>query len=226
MKTLHVNSWSLYEQALDTAYPRVAFDIGANDGGYSKTMLEHGFEVHAFEPVPWMFQKMAYNIGINPKFFPVEMGLSNDAEIIRGVQVLEAWTLGKPGLGGLQESPDHRGKMFDLHLTTLDHYCQTNGIEAIGLIKLDVDGYEYRVLKGAREMILKSRPPILCELGQYLEKIGDDPRDFIQYIFDLGYAIMPMDGSSIFRHWHEVEPQYPHNTTFDVMLIPMFEAKV
>ena len=226
MKPLHVHSWSLYEQALDTAYPKVAFDIGANDGGYSKTMLEHGFEVHAFEPVPWMFIKMMEKNGLNPHFWPVEMGLSDDAEIIRDVQVLEAWTLGKPGMGGLQESPVHGGRPFDLHLTTLDHYCQTNGIEAIGLIKLDVDGYEYRVLKGAQEMILKSRPPILCELGCYLAKIGDDPRDFIEYIFALGYAIMPMDGSAVFRYWHEVEPQYPHHTTFDVMLMPMFEPRV
>lgn len=218
MKTLHVQSWDAYEKAMQEAGVKVAVDAGANDGGYTNTLLEHGFHVFAFEPVPPMYKKLVDRFGSNPDVSLFQLGLGDKAQVLENVTVLEAWSIGHPGLGGLQVSPDFKDlPPFDMTITPLDEILKG---APIGILKLDVDGYEHRVLKGARETLRKWQPPILCELGCYLQKIGDDPREFIEYIFDLGYKIVSMDGRHSFTTWAEVAPQYPHHTTFDVMLLP------
>jgi len=216
---MHTICWDLYEKAMQQAKIKVAIDAGANDGGYTTTLLRNGFEVHSFEPVPQMFQKMKDLHGANPKAHLNNLGLSNKSEVIKDVTVLECWTIGQPGLGGLSVSPQFSGEQrFDMKTTTLDEYL---GPKKIGLFKLDVDGYEYRVLKGAEKTIRRDKPPILCEFGCYLQKIGDDPKTFIDFIFDLGYLVSSLDGKSYYHSWDEVKPEYPFNTTFDVMLLPV-----
>lgn len=215
---LSVCCWDAYHKAMASASVRVAVDIGANDGGYTRTLVEAGFLVHAFEPVPKMFRKLVEAHGSNKSVICNNVGLSDNSETIRGVTVLEAWTLAPPGTGGLRVSPDFSddGK-FDLTCITLDSYIDGR---KVGLIKLDVDGYEHKVLRGSVKTIAINRPAILCEFGCYIEKLGGSAEEFVNFIFSLGYSIVPMDMNSVFTTWEQVQPQWPYHTTFDVMLLP------
>lgn len=220
MKPLHVNSWIAYNLALDGAKIRVAVDAGANDGGYTNTLLEHGFEVHAFEPVPAMYRKMGARVGDNSKAFLNCMGLSDRREVIKDVVVLEAWTIGKVGDGGLQKTPNPEVQApFDLHTITLDEYL---GETRIGIFKLDVDGHEFKVLRGAEKTIRRDMPPILCEFSTYLHKLfgASEPEAFVNFIFGLGYKIVSCDGLHEFTRWEDIKPQWPWHTSFDVILLP------
>ncbi len=215
---LHVDCWDMYEKAMNEAEIRVAIDAGANDGGYSWTLLQHGFEVYAFEPVPIMFKKMQERIGSNPKAHLCPMGLSDVNALQQGVIVLGTWTIGKPSMGGLKPKPEMKDMPpFDMATVRIDDFFKG---DAIGLIKLDVDGYEFKVLRGAEQTIKRWKPPILCEFGCYLEKCGEDPQEFVEFIFDLGYDVVSMDGKSVFTSWKQIQPQWPYHTTFDVMLMP------
>ncbi len=214
---LHVNCWDAYQKCMDQATCRVAVDAGANDGGYTHTLRLNHFSVHAFEPVPWMFEKLMEKHRNDPQVFANNLGLSDQPEYIEGVTVTGVWTIAKPGAPNLSVNADQGGRLFDMNTMTLDYYL---GDTRIGLLKLDVDGYEPKVLKGAEKTILRDRPPILCELGHWIIKMGHDPREFIENIFRLGYVISPMDGNRIYRTWAEVQPEYPYDTTFDVMLLP------
>jgi len=214
---LHVDSWYLYEKAMQEVMVKVAVDAGANDGGYTKTLLSHGFEVHAFEPVPAMFAEMKVAHGENPKAHLNMLGLSDKAEVLRDVTVLEAWTIGQVGMGGLNIKPEMKdAKPFDMQTITLDSYLDG---DPIGLFKLDVDGYEFKVLLGAEKTLRKWHPPILCEFGKYLAAVGDDPKTFVEFIFDLGYDIWSMDGKFKATMWNVVQPHWPIDT-YDVMLLP------
>ena len=53
------------------------------------------------------------------------------------------------------------------------------------LVKLDVDGFEYRVLAGGRELIARTRPIILIEAGAWHFTTGGNP---LQLLSDLGYG--------------------------------------
>lgn len=226
MNPLHVNCWDLYEKAMREATCKVALDIGANDGGYSETLANNGFEVHAFEPVPKMYKKLVERFYDVSSVTCYRVGMSDKNETITNARVMHAWTLGDPAKVGMSVSPDHKDDdSFTLHLHPVDYFCNAQEIEKVGLIKLDVDGYEFKVLRGARQTLLRDKPPILCEFGEYVERLGESPRDFVNYIFELGYKISSMDGSFVCRKWEDVEPCFPRPNSkiigsFDVMLLP------
>lgn len=204
---------------MDEAKIRVAVDAGANDGGYTHTLAVHGFEVHAFEPVPSEFAKCLEKHKDNPKVICNNLGLSDREEVIENVTVMAAWTIGRPEDGtGLATSPGFREKpRFDMRTTTLDRYLDGKDI---GLFKLDVDGYEPKVLAGAAETIARCKPPILCELSCSIHKLGKHPAEFCNNIFAMGYSIWSMDGEMECTTWEQVQPFWPYHSSFDVMLLP------
>jgi len=221
MNQLHVNSWIAYQKAMDTATCRIAVDAGGNDGGYAHTLIENGFVTHVFEPVPAMYRKICdrFSNGDKPVYIN-QMGLSDKRETIEGVTVLEAWSIGKIGDGGLIQSPNQDvQEIFTMHTITLDEYL---GDTRIGLLKLDVDGYEHKVLKGAEKTLRRDKPPILCEFNCYLHKMfgKDEPEAMVNFIFSLGYEVWSCDGVNCFKAWAEIEPQWPYHSSFDVILLP------
>ena len=218
MKPLHVNSQILYERCLREATIKVAVDAGANVGGYTNTLLEHGFSVHAFEPVPSVFKDLQLRFGSTPRVKLNQLGLSDSAYAMTDVTVLEAWTIGKPGDGGLQVKPEMKDSpVFDIHTISLDSYL---GHKRIGIFKLDVDGMEPRVLRGAAGTLIRDHPPILCEFSCYINKLGHSPEGFINLILSLGYHIWSCDGENKFSSWQEIAPHWPYHSSFDVMLLP------
>lgn len=205
--------------ALACAKNQTAIDIGANVGDFTAFLRGRGFIVHAFEPVRDVFQRLserhARDIGVHLN----NVGLSDEAGEVQNVTVLSAWTLAPEGTAGLETALDYKGKeSFSINLTTLDDHM--SGI-AVGFIKLDVDGYEPRVLRGARNTIRLHRPHIMCELSVYPEKLGTPIECWVNQIFDLGYIIRSMDGNVEAKSWREMQPHYPYHTSFDVMLVPV-----
>ncbi len=221
MNPLHVHSWQLYEQCMREATCKVALDIGANDGGYTDTLRLNGFKVHAFEPVPKMFAKLKDRFSKSEVVKCYRVGISDKSETIDNAVVMHAWTLGNLEKVGMSVSPDHKDDPpFQLHLDTIDRFMVFQEITKIGIIKLDVDGYEFRVLRGGEKTLRRDKPPILCEFSEYIERLGESPKDFVNFIFDLGYKIVSMDGSFQCRSWADVEPCWPYSSSFDVMLLP------
>ena len=68
--------------------------------------------------------------------------------------------------------PEHFGALETTHgaqVWSVDDFCESiQQINDVGLIKIDVDGYEMDVLKSAHRTIVKSRPLILIEIAPYL----------------------------------------------------------
>lgn len=52
-------------------------------------------------------------------------------------------------------------KQVEVDVTTVDSYCSTNSIEKIDLLKLDLQGFDFLALKGARESLAKTRVVIV-----------------------------------------------------------------
>lgn len=63
-------------------------------------------------------------------------------------------------------------------------------LDSVDVIVTDAQGYDHRVIAGAKRLVREHRPSILTEFWtQGLEGLGDDPRVVIQQYRDLGYAI-------------------------------------
>lgn len=212
--------WALNQCSQDKVL-RVAIDAGANEGGYTHMLRQHGFKVHAFEPIPRVFATLHDRFKEDPMVYCNQMGLSDYPGVLKNIQVRGAWTILPEDWKGntqvLGKNPTYGDDRFDVVLTTIDEYCDGS---PIGFIKLDVEGYEHKVLAGAVKTIQAYHPPILCEFGCFIDAVSGSSQAFVECLLWLGYHVVAMDGSRIFRSWPEIKPHYPFGTTFDVMLIP------
>ena len=82
-------------------------------------------------------------------------------------------------------------KDSDVEITTLDSFMHYLSNKNISLMKIDVEGYEYEVLKGGKELITKYHVPFAAlEFSPgYLKEVGSEPRELAQFFVDNGYKI-------------------------------------
>jgi FkbM family methyltransferase len=167
----------------------VALDIGANMGCHSLPMAKMVGEtgrVIAFEPMPWARKKLASNIALNSfsNLQVVPMGLSDSAGRTM-IHFRSSWSLDAKGMSF--EDPTSTEKCA-VEMVRLDDFLRGQNVARIDFIKLDVDGFELKVLRGARATLESQHPVILMELGAYtLRDAGDDIQDLVRFLLDLGY---------------------------------------
>jgi FkbM family methyltransferase len=136
----------------------VIFDVGANAGIYSLAALasRRQAHVHAFEPTPEIAARLRETARLND--------LSN--LIVHEIAVLDrsgTATLHRfRGDLGDNEGMNYIGRpdepgMERVSTVRLDHFCRTEGITHIDLLKLDVQGHEHSVLLGAEGLIKVGR---------------------------------------------------------------------
>ncbi len=144
-------------------------DIGANIGlmslhaGYS---LKGKGKVLAFEPVQFFYDKLNANIQLN--------NFQNIQTIKKGVGSVAAKVPiyldgGCPSV--ISTFRDEKGTTEMIDIEMLDEIVRSENVSNIDFIKIDVEGFEFDVLKGARKTIADHKP-VLCI--EYIKKISDD----------------------------------------------------
>lgn len=139
---------------------RVAVDVGGNLGLWSFHLAKQFDHVHAFEPMPAYAELFAANVS------PTNVTLHKCA-------------LGAAAGGvRLDCPPDQTGNTHivgagDIPLRTLDSF----GLDDVDLIKIDVEGYELPVVKGAEETLLRCQPWLVVEQKGNDRKFYGAPRD-------------------------------------------------
>ena len=87
------------------------------------------------------------------------------------------------------------GKRYVAPLVPLDDLIETLG--TVSLIKCDVEGAELLVLRGARELLKRSKPTVICELvPEFLRGFGVERAHVAAYFRDLGYDAFSMESIS------------------------------
>lgn len=144
----------------------VVLDIGANIGIHSCT-LAHAVGpngcVYSFEPHPKIFNKLVTNVSLN-KFswvYPEKIALSDST----GVAQLHGFgdNDGNEGTSSLEERAVGLENVFDVKTMTLDDFVASRKLQKINALKMDVEGHELHVFKGAVETIRTFRPLIIFE---------------------------------------------------------------
>lgn len=78
----------------------------------------------------------------------------------------------------------------EVEATTVDRYCERNGVARIDLLKIDVEGAELQVLLGARRMLESgSVRRVTFEFGQTTFDMGNRPAEIEAYLHGFGYKI-------------------------------------
>ena len=151
--------------ALITETPEAIFmDIGANVGHHSIFLSKFASQVLAFEPYPKVNmqfkQQIAHNNISNIQIF--ETGLSDRRETLN----YYAPTGNNEGIGSFDESSIGKGNTSygKLELREGDQVIESDSWKNIKLIKIDVEGFEKKVIKGLSRTIEEERPVIVCEI--------------------------------------------------------------
>ena len=161
--------------ALKTETPKAIFmDIGANVGHHSIFLSKFASQVLAFEPYPKVNiqfkQQIAHNNISNIQIF--ENGLSDRRETLN----YYAPTGNNEGIGSFDESSIGKGNTSygQLELQEGDQVIESDSWKNIKLIKIDVEGFEKKVIKGLSRTIEEERPVIVCEItyGQQLSFVS------------------------------------------------------
>lgn len=138
------------------------FDVGANFGYYSLSIcriLSGNCRIYAFEPSSLSYERLSRNIRMNSLQDHIHAYRIALCDFSGTGYVLE-W----PGNSG-GDAIALAGGDEPVALTTLDEFCQSEKVNKIDFIKIDVEGFEERVLRGAENSIHQFRPVMLVELN-------------------------------------------------------------
>jgi FkbM family methyltransferase len=133
----------------------VALDVGANVGAYSLVLgqwVAPAGRVFAFEPAAAAFAGLVRHLRLNQLDAVVQPVETAMADRDTCAQFLSAGTSGEGRLAG---AADRRAGPT-VSVTTIDSFCMRHGIDP-DFIKIDVEGWELAVLRGARETIRRRR---------------------------------------------------------------------
>lgn len=176
----------------------VAFDVGANIGEisllFSRFVGANG-QVHSFECTPDTFNRLQQIISTaRRKNITLNKVCLSDKEGAVLFHVYDeehaAWnTMADRPLEnyGINVKPVHTE---ELAATTIDSYCESMSIPRIDLLKIDVEGAEYQVIKGASRMMKEKRIGCLVfEFGQTTFDMGNAPGMLQDLVASHGYRI-------------------------------------
>ncbi len=183
--------------------PHIIVDVGAHSGWFFHCWLDWcpQAQVHAFEPYPPSFKAAFRNYGSDPRVRLVQMAVGDAAgEHILNVleESLVSNSLLSPRKSAWEELRWGTGNVTHTRVpvTTLDAYAAAEGISHIYLLKIDVQGYEMHVLRGAAQ-ILPRVDHIFVESGiRPLYENAPRFSDVFHHLSARGFHLMAMQA------WH------------------------
>ena len=161
-----------------------ALDIGANFGYHTFRMahlVSPGGTIYAFEPTSWAFEKLTMNAEMNAslnniQFFKIGLGDTNIDNT--NISFQSSYRLDAQRSDSIER----------ISIAKLDSIVETHEIRQIDFVKMDVDGYEFKVISGALQSLKRFQPSVLLEISPAaMITNGDDPEDLIAMLISIGY---------------------------------------
>lgn len=196
------------------------FDVGAHCGQWSGYIFKEKLDVdlHAFEPIPSVFNLLKNNIAQSKTAYAHNLALSNENgtkkffyyDVSR--QAAETSSLYyRPLVDSIVHARPH---IINVTTMRLDSFCQKHDIRVIDFLKIDTEGSEYDILQGASAMLSDGSIKVIqFEYGgTYI-----DAQITLKAVYDLltekGYAIYRIfsDGLIEIPHWAPTLENYRYS---------------
>lgn len=181
-----------HEKLMNLCKPNhTVLDIGTNIGStllqFANKIGRNG-KVYGFEPDPTNYKACINNISLND-FHNLEVaniGLGDEKGSFNLVVDTET------NRGGNRISFDNENQKTSttIQVERLDDWVINKYINHVDLIKIDVEGFEMNVLKGAEETLKKYKPILFVELdNDNLKQVGSSAKELVSFLENLNYSI-------------------------------------
>jgi len=172
----------------------VVVDAGANIGFFTLAVLAtcKRATVHGFEPSPGSYALFKRSIARNNlagRVVPNRVALYSEP----GEMDFHVHATSHGAYDGLRDTAYvgvDRPTRTRVQVTTLDIYARQLALDRLDLLKIDVEGAELFVLRGARDVLSRLHPTVLFEVGyQNLRPFGILPSHLYRFFEDVGYRV-------------------------------------
>jgi FkbM family methyltransferase len=176
-------------------------DIGANIGNHTLAFATRAHTVHAFEPIPYLYEVLNGNVTRNAlkHVRAHNLALSDHA----GSATINMVNAGNYGASSFDKRSEGTTPV-DVTLTTGDTFVNEHGIARVDFVKIDVEAHEVFVLRGLMQTLQRDRPFITMEWNDPLtiERLRGSPElQFLQAHYDIRVL-----GSNYDRGWWAGKP--------------------
>lgn len=193
--------------------PKVIIDVGAHIGYYValyhamyRENLKRGIlspcKIFVIEPSPRSLKLLKENLdllkeeipGPNHYLFPIALGKGNEAEGSK-IQLLPGKTSNLDSIAPTVHEYDKKMRLFSneifwVPLSSLDQLFNKGLLSCPDLIRMDVEGYEKKVLEGASSLLTECRPVLAIEVHRKsLNRYGDSAKSLMEYLERKSYKI-------------------------------------
>jgi FkbM family methyltransferase len=177
---------------------KTVFDVGANTGAYSALVkkLNPNVSLYAFEPHPISYQALkdcsaAHNFQAYHLGFSDQLGQAQLHDLKDGVNS-ELASLHAQVFSKIHQQ---ESVAYTVDLDTIDNFCANQNIHNIDLLKIDTEGHEYAVLRGATQLLQNGRVKVIqFEFNEMNVASKVFLKDFIDLLVGYRFFILLSDG--------------------------------
>lgn len=179
---------------------KTVFDIGANHGmfslAFSRAVQPNG-RIVSFEPNPIVYQELLCNLEVNDfsniQTFQVALGsYEYKSQLI--------FDTTHTGTGSLNNKVSDNFiatntlEKIDVEVISLDYFCSNNDIPSPEFLKIDVEGFEFDVLKGMENTLENKKPELYIEIhGATFKDKEANIQNIVRLLERYNYNIMHIE---------------------------------
>ena len=159
----------------------IVYDIGAHAGYYTiiaSRKVGEGGKVIAFEPLPKNVFNLEKNVRINK--------LENVRIVESAISDNDGTALFSEGKGSYEGKIDPCGKI-EVNVKSIDSLVETGNYRKPDILKIDVEGSEFRVLLGAKNCLAKFRPRVFLSIHSL-----EMEKSCISFLSSINYRILKL----------------------------------
>ena len=172
------------------------FDVGANIGQTAKELRNvfPNARIHCFEPTPSTFSQLALAVAGDLRIVvhPIALGPAKGRATLQcfDVSLLNSCAVNPP----YKDRFNQTTTSIDVPMSTIDDAGSENKIDRISLLKVDAEGFDLEILKGARRMLAEGRIDfIVSEIGGLAPQgcgLGNDLYSIARELYPYGFRFV------------------------------------
>lgn len=197
----------------------VAFDVGANVGDWSSSLISklasrgvvHEAELFAFEPVPATASTLRARLPMNEAWVHIEEVAMSSQPGSSQIFI----SAPNAGTNSLHAATAQGAHTLEIALDTVANFCEGRAVRHIHLLKVDTEGHDMEVLRGAKPLLQEGRISLLqFEYNHRWVFSRNFLLDAFKLIEGMPYRLAKLqgDGLLLLRDWHpELEKFFEGN---------------